>query len=452
MKKEILTLISSIYLFLVPLAALAGNVPDTDISRPCDSLCREPLFLYFRFDKALVDESFADNSHTLSAFHDLFSDSVSSSYIDTVFITAYASPDGNTAYNNRLARLRAEAVKEYLTGRFPHLGSHCIYACSQGEDWGGLRRLVGEDMNVPDRAEVLEILDNVKDYSRSKTLLKRLNCGYAYRYISRNMLHKLRNAAVCTLRIKSIREVTVAEKVKDKEMDIIKEKGASLCTRANDYSPLQANQPLQSSRSLQSYPKSYSVQSSRSAQLSSRPAIRPLFALKTNLLFDLSLIPNLELELPLGKRNRWSLNAEWMFPWWLLDNDKYCLQILSGGLEARYWLGNRTTHRTLAGHFLGVYAGGGKYDLQWKEDGYQGEFYIASGISYGYSTPIARRLNLEFSIGIGLLRTSYEHYHAINNYRTLLWQNDGNYTWLGPTKAKISLVWLLGQKRKGGER
>lgn len=427
MKKEILTLISSIYLFLMPLAALAGNVPDTDISRPCDSLCREPLFLYFRFDKALVDESFADNSHTLRTFHDLFSDSIFSSHVDTVFITAYASPDGNTAYNNRLARLRAEAVQEYLTGHFPHLESCCIHACSQGEDWDGLHRLVSEDMNVPDRTEVLEILDNVKDLSRSKILLKRLNCGYAYQYIAKNLLHKLRNAAICTLRIKSI--VTASEKMKDKGMDIIKEKGAS----------------------LQSYPQPYFVQSSRSAQ-PSRPAIRPLFALKTNLLFDLSLIPNFELELPLGKRNRWSLNAEWMFPWWLLDNDKYCLQILSGGLEARYWLGNRTTHRILTGHFLGFYAGGGKYDLQWKEDGYQGEFYIASGISYGYSTPIARRLNLEFSIGIGLLRTSYEHYHAINNYRTLLWQNDGNYTWLGPTKAKISLVWLLGQKRKGGER
>ncbi|WP_394369748.1 DUF3575 domain-containing protein, partial [Bacteroides propionicigenes] len=34
---------------------------------------------------------------------------------------------------------------------------------------------------------------------------------------------------------------------------------------------------------------------------------RPLFALKTNLLFDAALMPNIELELPIGKR--WSLNA-----------------------------------------------------------------------------------------------------------------------------------------------
>ena len=59
--------------------------------------------------------------------------------------------------------------------------------------------------------------------------------------------------------------------------------------------------------------------------------------------------------------------------------------------------------RALTGHFFGFYAGGGKYDLQWEEKGYQGEFYIASGISYGYALPIAHNLNFEFCIGIGLL-------------------------------------------------
>lgn len=181
---------------------------------------------------------------------------------------------------------------------------------------------------------------------------------------------------------------------------------------------------------------------------------RPFIALKTNLLFDLALMPNIEAEVPIG--NRWSVNGELMFPWWLFEGDKYCLQILSGGLEGRYWLGsrkNRDHRKVLIGHFLGLYAGGGKYDLQWNRNGYQGEFFIAAGISYGYNMPIARNLNLEFSLGIGLLRTDYEHYHARDNYQTLLWQNNGRYTWIGPTKAKISLVWMLNRKlKKGGER
>ena len=150
---------------------------------------------------------------------------------------------------------------------------------------------------------------------------------------------------------------------------------------------------------------------------------RPLLALKTNLLFDAALMPNVEIEVPVGKR--WSVNGEYAFPWWQFDRGKYCMQVLMGGLEGRYWLGSRKSREdreVLTGHFLGLYAGGGKYDLQWGEKGYQGEFFIAAGVSYGWATRIARHLHLEFNIGIGLLRTDYRHYHARDNYQTLLWQ------------------------------
>ena len=172
----------------------------------------------------------------------------------------------------------------------------------------------------------------------------------------------------------------------------------------------------------------------------------PLFAVKTNLLFDAALMPNIEVEVPIGKR--WSLNGEYMFPWWLINDDRYCLQVLMGGLEVRYRPGRRSGRDVLTGHFLGLYAGGGKYDLQWDKNGYQGEFFIAAGVSYGYAHSIARNLRLEYNIGIGMLRTDYRHYHSRDNHRTLLWQENGEYTWLGPTKLKISLVWLITGKNK----
>lgn len=60
---------------------------------------------------------------------------------------------------------------------------------------------------------------------------------------------------------------------------------------------------------------------------------------------------------------------------------------------------------------------------------------------------------MEYTVGIGLLRTGYRHYHARDKYQVLLWQNDGNYTWVGPTKIKISLVWTLNRRiKKGGSR
>jgi len=172
----------------------------------------------------------------------------------------------------------------------------------------------------------------------------------------------------------------------------------------------------------------------------------PLFAVKTNLLFDAALMPNIEVEVPIGKR--WSLNGEYMFPWWLINDDRYCLQVLMGGLEVRYRPGKRSGRDVLTGHFIGLYAGGGKYDLQWDKNGYQGEFFIAAGVSYGYAHSIARNLRLEYNIGIGMLRTDYRHYHSRDNHRTLLWQENGEYTWLGPTKLKISLVWLITGKNK----
>ena len=181
---------------------------------------------------------------------------------------------------------------------------------------------------------------------------------------------------------------------------------------------------------------------------------RPLLALKTNLLFDATLMPNFEIEVPIGRH--WSVNGEYLFPWWQLKNNQYCLEILSGNLEGRYWLEStkrKNRQEVLMGHFVGVYAGWGKYDVQWKENGYQGEFFIAAGISYGWATSIARNLHLELSIGVGLLRTNYRHYKAQDDYQTLMWKENGNYTWLGPTKAKISLVWLLhGKEKKGGKR
>lgn len=47
-----------------------------------------------------------------------------------------------------------------------------------------------------------------------------------------------------------------------------------------------------------------------------------------------------------------------------------------------------------------------------------------------------------------MLRTNYRHYHTRDNHRTLLWQENGEYTWLGPTKLKVSLVWLINRKTK----
>lgn len=168
-----------------------------------------------------------------------------------------------------------------------------------------------------------------------------------------------------------------------------------------------------------------------------------VLALKNNLLYDLALAPNLEIEVPIGKR--WSLNTECKCPWWLNNSRDFCYQLLSGGVEGRYWLGNREHRSRITGHFIGLYAEGGIYDFQFGGDGYQGKYYGASGLTYGYVKQIARHLALEFSLGVGYLTTEYRKYAPYND--DLIWTNSGRYNFIGPTKAKVSLVWLITTRR-----
>lgn len=384
---------------------------------------KQPTVLYFPFDKAVVYSGYMDNIHSLRHLDEVFSDTVWVSRIDSINILSFASPDGNYLYNERLAKRRSFAVKGYLLRKYPYLNEHRIHPRPQGENWYELRRLIVADKQLPARDEVLRIIDDTSDNDRCKALLRNLHGGVPYRYIRKRLSRYLRNAAICIVWLRA------------DDLSILPEP-VSPCTVLANKPDITLNPVSAGKVPLVSVTK------------------RPLFALKTNLLFDAAMMPNIEVEIPIGKR--WSVNGEYMFPWWLFDNDRYCMQILMGGLEGRYWLGSRKKRAqkdVLTGHFLGLYAGGGKYDLQWDNNGYQGEFFIAAGISYGYTAKIARNLRLEFNIGIGMLRTDYRHYHARDNYQTLLWQENGRYTWFGPTKAKISFVWLLNRKvKKGGAR
>ena len=89
----------------------------------------------------------------------------------------------------------------------------------------------------------------------------------------------------------------------------------------------------------------------------------------------------------------------------------------------------------------------GKYDFQWeKELCYQGEYWSA-GITYGYALPICKWANMEFSISAGYLYSDYRHYQPDDGWEHLFrdYYNAGKVRWIGPTKAKISLVIPIGR-------
>ncbi len=182
---------------------------------------------------------------------------------------------------------------------------------------------------------------------------------------------------------------------------------------------------------------------------------QPLLAIKSNLLYDAMSIINLEAEIPIY--DRWSVLGEIIFPWWTMNNREVDsrrnrFQLFNGTLEGRYWWGDREELPLLTGWFTGLYVGGGLYDFEYRGKGYQGEFFVAAGVSGGYSHLIGHsdRLRIEYSLGVGYLSSNYDYYEACfccSDSWHAVRERSGRYSWFGPTRAKVSLSWMINRRR-----
>lgn len=189
---------------------------------------------------------------------------------------------------------------------------------------------------------------------------------------------------------------------------------------------------------------------------------RPFYmALKTNMLYDLLAVPNVDMEFYLTRNV--SIGAHWMYSWWSNDSRHRYWRTYGGDLTVRYWFGRAAHEKPLTGHHVGIYGGALTFDFEWGGTAYMGgrpggslwnRCMINTGIEYGYSLPIASRLNIDFTIGVGYMGGILEKFKPEEGY--YLWDSTTRLTWIGPTKAEVSLVWLLGRGnknvKKGGNR
>lgn len=163
-------------------------------------------------------------------------------------------------------------------------------------------------------------------------------------------------------------------------------------------------------------------------------------ALKTNMLYDAALTPNIGLELFLDQQ--WSLSANWMYAWWSNSNKHRFWRIYGGELEMRKWLDPDKYNQHQTGNHIGLFFIGGTYDFEWGNKGYLSDLAYGVGASYGYSLKLNNRLNLDFVVGFGYLGGIYDEYKVIDDTYCLLKKKRLHY-W-GPLKAEISLVWKFG--------
>ena len=166
--------------------------------------------------------------------------------------------------------------------------------------------------------------------------------------------------------------------------------------------------------------------------------------LKTNLLYGGgALTPNLGLEIGLGRKT--TLDLWGAYNWFNLDgarNDNRKLAHWIAQPEFRYW-----TCETFNGHFFGVHAIGGMYNIAGrkvpmlfnKESRYEG-YAAGGGLSYGYHWMWGKRWGAEFTVGAGIVFLEYDEYGC---YKCDDYVGTFKKTYFGPTKAGITLVFLI---------
>ena len=322
-------------------------------------------------------------------------------------------------HNQQLAYKRSIAIREYLELSYPELRDILLNIHSEVYRWSELIFYIKRDNSFPHKKRVIGILEAEGDFSRAtiEWRLKNIDNGVVWRHIVKHHLRYLRSGGVAI-------NVYMRRDTISKADTIVKEKQVIAL-------PPEVAEPI----------------------ITNSYVRKPILAIKTNLLYDALLIPNIKVEVPIG--DRFSISGEWIFPWWVGENNDKALQILAGTVDGRYWFGDRIERDKLTGWFGGFYAGGGLYDIQYNSEGYQGEFFIAAGLSGGYAHSINKNGNLrmEYSLGMGYLQTNYRYYKGEENNKYLVWQSNGKYSWIGPTKLEVSLVWMLNFKRKiGGAR
>ena len=143
-----------------------------------------------------------------------------------------------------------------------------------------------------------------------------------------------------------------------------------------------------------------------------------------------------------------------MYSWWNKPRGNFFWRTYGGDVEIRRWVGRAAHENPLTGHHVGLYGQMTTYDFAVSRNGSLADRWSwGAGISYGYSHPVGRRLNLDFTIGVGYFGGKYKKYRHID--ACYVWQSTHRLRWFGPTKAEISLVWLPWRGRngqKGGER
>ena len=375
--------------------------------------------VHFRFDKSRFDMDYRGNAQALERFAQAV-DSIGLGRIDSVVVVSQSSPEGVYEHNLKLSRKRSATMRRIVLQRHPELES-LLYVRPDGESWEGLRSYVANDKKMKQQTinQVLRIIDSDVNVATKKWRLQQLPI---YRYLIQTHYPRLRNSVFCIVYFS--------------DPQFVEEPAAKL-ELPYEKPDLKLSTPLQPIQIQQVY-------------------YEPMLNVHTNLLYDLGTVLNFGIEY-YPHNSRWSVAANYTFPWWSKDKNHRYLQLIDGELEVRRYFDKSAKH---AGHYLAAYVHANYYDFSFDaERAWQGEGN-GIGLSYGYVwRPWKdKRWKVEAFVRLGYYHSLYDPYHASDPYNGKYYYDwNGaiedfqrrNYRlrWFGPTGLGITLSYDLLQRK-----
>lgn len=402
----------------------------------------------FRIGNGTIDSLFGENAARLSEIISLLEKikSDSTTQLTGVTFSGSVSPDGRADFNRQLAVARMLALEKYVLERVA-IPDSIVTRKSNGIAWERLAELV-EVSDMPHKEEVLCVLRNVPEAvfdrrgrlvdSRKKQLME-LQWGRTWHYLNEYFFDHLRNAGILVFAVRSVPAWTGTGDKSPDMKTVVAPVDTVVVTDSGDVFEV--------------------AMPDVALRLSDR---KPFYmSFKTNGLYDLLALPNAGVEFYLGRN--WSVTANWMYGWWNNNRHHRYWRAYGGDIAVRKWFGRAADEKPLTGHHLGVYGQVLTYDFEFGGKGQLGgepgkSLWVnpgyTAGVEYGYSLPVAWRLNIDFTVGVGYFGGKYYEYEPIDSH--YVWQATKQRHWIGPTKAEISLVWLLGRsnrnEKKGGAK
>ena len=416
--------------------------------------------LYFKLDETSHDPEYISNTESLDSLARLLG-RLDPDCIDSIDITAYASPEGVYEHNMKLSRARARHAASLVAGRCPALSGK-IRTHAGGEAWGLLRERVAEDKRLTNwwRRRILHFLDDdsISDDTRKWRLSHWLGyepaVGDMYKWLKREHYTYLRCCFVVVIRqvpLPQLHEVAESASASVDTATIVGTAAPAGTTGTTGTTDTTGT----AGTVVTDAPSDPAVVQESSGTEDS--PLFPVLGISTNLPYDityipgygLTSIPSFSLEYYPGSGSRWTFGADVEWPMWKHWDTHKFMQINNLTLWTRRYFRTPDDGRYQGTYLLGS-ANAARYGIGFDEKGRIGEG-IGASLGVGRKWVLGRsRFFIDAGLALGLFWSPYDPYVYGND--ALGWyyyDYDGKpedfrersmrWLWMGPTRAWISI-------------